>query len=222
MLQPLLADRFHLKVHSETKEFPVYNLVIAKGGPKLQQTKPEDMYQGVSGASCFFLRSRMGYIQVQGCTPKSHLGADLLRFATGRTVIDKTGLTARIRLRLLRWADPRTTASRLRRPPPTHPSSPLFRNNSASNSSPPLRPSTSLSLIPPIGPLKTRAEAVDDCSRVLRAATAGFTHLRRGFCRYEGVWEWAGAVRAFARVRALATLKQSRRWVTPNLGHPPS
>ena len=34
-LQSLLADRFHLKYHHETKEFPVYRLVTAKNGPKL-------------------------------------------------------------------------------------------------------------------------------------------------------------------------------------------
>jgi uncharacterized protein (TIGR03435 family) len=36
MLQALLADRFQLKLHRETKELQVYNLVAAKGGPKLK------------------------------------------------------------------------------------------------------------------------------------------------------------------------------------------
>jgi uncharacterized protein (TIGR03435 family) len=36
LLQPLLADRFKLKVHSETKVLPMYDMVIAKGGPKLK------------------------------------------------------------------------------------------------------------------------------------------------------------------------------------------
>ena len=36
MLQALLADRFRLVVHRETKEIPVYALVVGKGGPKLQ------------------------------------------------------------------------------------------------------------------------------------------------------------------------------------------
>lgn len=40
MLQSLLADRFHLKVHIETKEMPVYALVLAKGGPKLRESAP--------------------------------------------------------------------------------------------------------------------------------------------------------------------------------------
>ena len=44
MLQALLADRFQLKLHRETKELPVYALVIAKNGPKLQEAKPGDTY----------------------------------------------------------------------------------------------------------------------------------------------------------------------------------
>jgi uncharacterized protein (TIGR03435 family) len=39
MLQSLLADRFELKVHRESKAESVYVLVIAKGGPKLTPAK---------------------------------------------------------------------------------------------------------------------------------------------------------------------------------------
>jgi uncharacterized protein (TIGR03435 family) len=35
-LQSLLADRFQLRAHKGTMEMPVYGLVVAKGGPKLQ------------------------------------------------------------------------------------------------------------------------------------------------------------------------------------------
>ncbi len=35
MVQSLLADRFQLKVSHETKELPVYALVVRKGGPKI-------------------------------------------------------------------------------------------------------------------------------------------------------------------------------------------
>jgi uncharacterized protein (TIGR03435 family) len=37
----LLADRFQLKVHRETKTMPIYSLVVAKGGPKLRTPDPE-------------------------------------------------------------------------------------------------------------------------------------------------------------------------------------
>lgn len=35
MLQQLLADRFGLKIHRETKEITVYSLLVGKNGPKL-------------------------------------------------------------------------------------------------------------------------------------------------------------------------------------------
>lgn len=41
MMQALLADRFHLKTHWETKEASGYALVLAKGGSKLQPSKTE-------------------------------------------------------------------------------------------------------------------------------------------------------------------------------------
>jgi uncharacterized protein (TIGR03435 family) len=41
MMQALLADRFHLKVHHETKEMPVYDMVVAKSGPKLKEAAPD-------------------------------------------------------------------------------------------------------------------------------------------------------------------------------------
>jgi uncharacterized protein (TIGR03435 family) len=43
MLQALLADRFKLKVHWETKQASLYELVVAKGGSKLQPTKIESV-----------------------------------------------------------------------------------------------------------------------------------------------------------------------------------
>ena len=44
--QTLLADRFHLVVHRESRALPGFSLVIAKNGPKLQQAKPGDTYAG--------------------------------------------------------------------------------------------------------------------------------------------------------------------------------
>jgi uncharacterized protein (TIGR03435 family) len=39
MLQALLEDRFQVKVHHETKQVPVYDLTVAKGGFKLEPLK---------------------------------------------------------------------------------------------------------------------------------------------------------------------------------------
>lgn len=41
MLQALLAERFKLKLHRETKELPAYVLVVAKGGIKFHESKAE-------------------------------------------------------------------------------------------------------------------------------------------------------------------------------------
>jgi uncharacterized protein (TIGR03435 family) len=94
MLQPLLADRFHLKVHFATKDFAVYNLVLAKGGAKLQEAKAapsSDQNAPPVGTGCLIQRQRAGITQRRDC-PVTSLD-DLLRYETGRTVIDKTGLT---------------------------------------------------------------------------------------------------------------------------------
>lgn len=42
MLQNLLTERFHMVVQRGTKEFQGYELVVAKGGPKLRDASPED------------------------------------------------------------------------------------------------------------------------------------------------------------------------------------
>jgi len=43
----LLAERFQLKFHWETRELPVYNLVALKGGPKFQQSKDDNVPAGL-------------------------------------------------------------------------------------------------------------------------------------------------------------------------------
>jgi uncharacterized protein (TIGR03435 family) len=41
MLQALLTERFRMKMHRETREFPVYALVVAKGGLKMKESPPD-------------------------------------------------------------------------------------------------------------------------------------------------------------------------------------
>src|SRR3954471_18385672 len=49
MMQALLAERFGLKVHKESKDVPIYSLVVGKNGPKL--TKAEDLPPGSADAA---------------------------------------------------------------------------------------------------------------------------------------------------------------------------
>ena len=41
MLQNLLAERFKMTVHRDTKELPMYSMIVAKSGPKLKESPPE-------------------------------------------------------------------------------------------------------------------------------------------------------------------------------------
>jgi uncharacterized protein (TIGR03435 family) len=45
MAQALLADRFKLAVHHEARQLPGFALVVAKGGSKLHEAKPDDEYK---------------------------------------------------------------------------------------------------------------------------------------------------------------------------------
>lgn len=42
MLQNLLAERFKMAVHKDSKEAPIYALVVMKGGPKLKESPKDD------------------------------------------------------------------------------------------------------------------------------------------------------------------------------------
>ena len=43
MLQAMLQDRYKLRAHTESRELPVYDLVVAKGGPKLKAATPDEV-----------------------------------------------------------------------------------------------------------------------------------------------------------------------------------
>jgi uncharacterized protein (TIGR03435 family) len=46
MMQTLLADRFQLKIHHETRDLPIYSLALAKGGFKLKPVGPNEPQAG--------------------------------------------------------------------------------------------------------------------------------------------------------------------------------
>jgi uncharacterized protein (TIGR03435 family) len=83
MLRALLADRFQLKVHMETKELPTYALVAGKNGPKLKESTAGEYSQSASGnrtAHMAFVKATMEQL------------AGNLYYSVGRPVFDKTGL----------------------------------------------------------------------------------------------------------------------------------
>lgn len=80
MTQTLLAERFKLALHRETRQMPVYALVVAKRGPKLHAA--EDGQPRTS--------SRPGRLDATKITMQKL--ADLLARLIGREVVDETGL----------------------------------------------------------------------------------------------------------------------------------
>ena len=90
MVQALLADRFHLKVHEETRVLPAYDLILAKGGSKLQLSQSNGKSVGTGRT----------YFNGQGLTVT--IIAEELSQIAGRIAVDKTGLAGRYDLKL-RW-----------------------------------------------------------------------------------------------------------------------
>jgi uncharacterized protein (TIGR03435 family) len=112
-LRQLLADRFRLKVHNESRELPIYALVVArldgKIGPALRALHVDRCPEAVARAEASArsgqapgppvpsqriecgLRSRPGTLTGGSITVESL--AQRLSEITGRVVLDRTGLT---------------------------------------------------------------------------------------------------------------------------------
>ena len=107
MLQNLLADRFQLKTHTERKELSVYELVVGKGGAKLQVAPaPEPPLAGASPA--FFASDpgvipgtfRMGKGDVLGLAVPLANFVSVLEQQLSRKIVDKTGLSGFFNVKL--------------------------------------------------------------------------------------------------------------------------
>jgi uncharacterized protein (TIGR03435 family) len=110
MIQALLADRFKLKLHEESRDRPVYALMLATSdgapGPKLQKTDID------CGAVMMGQRPTPRPGQGPPCSHKSPPGrlfvntagiatiASLLSQHVDRVVVDRTGLTGRFDMEL--------------------------------------------------------------------------------------------------------------------------
>ena len=85
MLQSLLADRFKLRLHRETKDLPVYVLAIAKNGPHLRENVSHQDEVGMMGRGEIHGTDAPISALVRRLSRQSELGH--------RPVLDRTGLT---------------------------------------------------------------------------------------------------------------------------------
>jgi uncharacterized protein (TIGR03435 family) len=113
MLQPILADRFKLTIHRETKTVPAYALVVAENGPKMKEAKPGDPAPNRATwsekASQFPFPGKLfdtgDSHQAAGQMPMNSLARGLLGQVDGRQIVDKTGLAGTYYF-LFRWTPP--------------------------------------------------------------------------------------------------------------------
>jgi len=111
LLQSLLAERFQLKTHSETKDLPTYELVVAKDGAKLKSVPepprrtpgappgPPPSPNGPMPPGTF----RMMRGELVGTAVPLETLTQALSQLLGRTIVDKTGLMGFFDINL-RWA----------------------------------------------------------------------------------------------------------------------
>jgi uncharacterized protein (TIGR03435 family) len=91
MLRTLLTDRFKLTFHREEKDFSIYALEVAKGGPRLKESTapPSDPAQLISTVYSDHL-----HLPARNAT-MSDFASLLQRALLDRPVVDETGLTGR-------------------------------------------------------------------------------------------------------------------------------
>ena len=94
MLQALLAERFQMRVLRETKELPVYALVVGKSGPQLHEA------EGAGNG----MRIGRGRVTTQAISMEPF--AKNLGKLLGRTVVDRTGLEGKFAFTLEWTPDP--------------------------------------------------------------------------------------------------------------------
>jgi uncharacterized protein (TIGR03435 family) len=103
MLRALLEQRFKLKIHTESKEMPVYALTVAKSGAKLQVSKrdcvvldPEHPPPPIQPDKPFPTICGMGRLNGQGWEAFAVMMGQFARLLSDyadRKVVDRTGLS---------------------------------------------------------------------------------------------------------------------------------
>jgi bla regulator protein BlaR1 len=110
MLQTLLADRFKLVIHRETREMPVYALVVGKGGPKLQKADieekdcpdPSATPPPAPDAFCHDIHGGRGRGLHGRAVDMSDLASEVENW-TDRPLLDKTGIKGLYHIETTGW-----------------------------------------------------------------------------------------------------------------------
>lgn len=89
MEQSLLADRFQLKAHIETRRMPQYALVVAKGGVRMARTA-----EGAQSRLSFVRNGGEREIQATAVSMEELARAPFLRMDK-REIVDRTGIAGR-------------------------------------------------------------------------------------------------------------------------------
>jgi uncharacterized protein (TIGR03435 family) len=105
MMQRLLEDRFHLKIHRETREGSVYFLTVARGGPKLHLSKegsctPWDVPPPPLEPGAQYCGNIINGISSSMEATGTTLDEFSKTLPMDRPVIDKTGITGRFDIRV--------------------------------------------------------------------------------------------------------------------------
>jgi len=106
MLQSLLEDRFHLRVHTDRRDASVYWLVLANKdgatGPQLRRSAMQDCHGPVgnllppdSARWCGWRGGGTGHYLIQGLTMADMATGFAGTWTVGRPVLDRTGLSGR-------------------------------------------------------------------------------------------------------------------------------
>ncbi len=106
MLQSMLADRFKLTVHRDTKEHAIYALEVAKGGPKLKpaetsvpadapamtKSPQEKAPPGGMRPNAMFMRMDPGGMHLEAPSATLDALAEMISRFCERPVVDMTGI----------------------------------------------------------------------------------------------------------------------------------
>lgn len=90
IVQKVLADRFQLKFHRETRELSVYSLTIAKGGPRLSKSEGDPNALGDENE-----QTRAGQTTMTIKNLSMAEFALVMQFFADRPIVDQTGLAGK-------------------------------------------------------------------------------------------------------------------------------